>query len=467
MFCQNCGAEISDNLNFCTKCGARIEHPAATVQAAPPARPVQPAPVVPPVQPAVPQQPVPPITPAAPTAAAPAVKSKKPFNPLFVIIPAAVILLAGLAALYFLLFSKPAAAVSDLEKALEDGDFRTAFEISEQLPEDECEKVIEDYIKELLSADEADLAKNDKLVQKMFSKGFDKYKKIYKNYKNGKYTPEQSTDAEETSQAEPEQNASVPEQTTAAPTQAPQTEPTPVETSAPEEPVIVTVEPEPTLSERVVGHWSRKIRSGWFEDVVFLDDGTGYIYSDLVSEKVSDTNSDYLYYDGKIHFDWWADDRTVYIDAAIDPYCFVAYQGYAADGHYSSATWKGSKNGSHDYYFGYDTEEEYLNDMLGTTKSNYIYSYDSLTSSYWIENLAICEDAWDKYFHHSDQMDYDKYKIDYSTLADRYYASPELRAQYEDVDLYHFVPFTKMVLLASGNPITISLTFDMEDYERE
>ena len=224
--------------------------------------------------------------------------------------------------------------------------------------------------------------------------------------------------------------------------------------------------PEPTLSERLIGHWSREVRTDCYEHIEFFEDGTGYIYSDMVSENVSKSIPKITYYDGKIHFNWKADDDNVTISADIDPYCFVAYQGYAAPGPSSNATWKGEKNGSHNYKFAYDTEDEYLCDMLGMKNTDELTTGESLTNDYWTKLLIICDNAWDKYFYNTDKMDYSKYEIDYNTLEDSYYASDELRAKYADVDLYHFTVFTKMVLICSDNPTVISLSFDAEDYSR-
>ena len=64
MFCNNCGATLSDNARFCNKCGATIAAPAATTQPIQQAQPVQtPQPAQPsqppqPTQPTYSQQPV-------------------------------------------------------------------------------------------------------------------------------------------------------------------------------------------------------------------------------------------------------------------------------------------------------------------------------------------------------------------------------------------------------------------------
>lgn len=441
MFCNNCNTEISDAAKFCPKCGSPVAAPAPSNVPSP-----------------------------AVYGGEAAVKPRKKMNLLVILVP--VISLAVLAAvvivLYFTLFSKPDVSFSDFRNALEERDFALALEISEQLPKSDCEEIIEEYIIELLDTDGKEFEKNDRTVRKLFSNGFDKYRKIYKNYQNGEYSPKKPVPAQTIAIKAPEETTiweqtdtanDIPSETTF------QTKDTAYTTTAP----VTTTEPAPVelpLSERVVGHWCKRVYSGCYEDIVFFDDGTGYIYSDIVSEKVSETNSSYLYHDGKIHFEWYADEYSVYIDADIDPYCFVAYQGFAAPGHRSNATWKGSKNGSHDYYFAYDTKDAYTCDMLGISSTSKLNSGESLTREFWSEFLKICDDAWDKYYNHSDQIDLNKYQIDYSTLADRYYDSPSLCAQYEDVDLYHFVLFTKMVLIGTDNSTTISLDFDLEDYDR-
>lgn len=465
MICPKCHAQLPDNLRFCTQCGAPVPPPAAPAQPVQPAQPAQP---VQPTQHAQPNQSAQYVQPTAPVntyGEAPA-KAHKKFNPLAIVIPviSVIVLAAAAAVLYFTLFSKPSVTIADFEKALADRDFETALELSETLEKSDCEKAIENYIIQLLSADGEELSRNERIIEDLFSEGFDKYKKLHRKYENGDLTPvkpvteepERTEDA--SSAAEPELN-----DTTSAPVES---QPEPIystyETSEPTEEAV----PELTLEEMLPGHWRREVRSGCYEDIVFLDDGTGYIYSDIVSEKPSDTNSSYLYYDGRIHFEWQADSDRVFINAEINPYCFVAYQGYAAPGHQSNATWKGSKNGSHDYYFSFETEGDYLCDMLGLGNTSELYTGTSLTRDYWTEFLGISYDAWDKYFNHSDEIDLSRYKIDYSTLADYYYDSPELRAQYEDVDQYHFVPFTKMVLIGTDNPTSINLNFDLEDYYR-
>ena len=521
MFCTNCHEILPDNVKFCTKCGAPVAPtaPSPAPQAVPPTPPVPPVPpsysdqqtvplinpqqpfysdreTVPlnnPQQPSYsdretvplnkPQQPsysdretVPlytPFQPAAPDVPmagmnAPAAKAGKKFNPLFIIIPAVVVLAAAAVVLFFLL-KKPAYTLDDFEEALDNRNFSTAFEICEQLPEDECEEVLEQFIIDTLNSGD-DLSKDDKTIQRMFSKGFDdKFEELYNNYKNGEYTPDEITQSSGTgtSSAMPEESAvtSAPSETSKPDTEEAYTEESVLQTSAPDTPTVDTEEYEPPMYEMVVGSWRRQIRSGCFEYVVFLDDGTGYIYSDMVSEKVSANNSAYLYHDGKIHFTWSADDDTVSVDAEFDPYCFVAYQGYAREGHQSSATWKGSKNGSHDYYFAYQTQDDYLCDMLGLKNASELYSYDSLTRDYWKKALKVTDNAWDIYFNHSDQMR-DIYQIDHTALADTYYSDPELRAQYEDVDLYHFVVFTEWLLVNTDNSTTVSLDFDLEDYVR-
>lgn len=464
MFCPNCHAEIPDNVRFCTQCGA-------PVQAQQPFQPTMPQdhqqtpyqPAMPqdhqqtPYQPAMPQN-IP--QPAQQYGAAPV---RRKLNPLAVVIPAAcVLVLAAAAVLYFLVFSKPPVTLAGFKAALEKQDFQTALEMSEKLPESDCEEIVEDYITDLfMDTDNSD--DNDMIVQKMFDIGFDKYEEIYADYQSGGFYPPVTSFVPGQSSEEAAITSAAQEDVTSAPESAPEPVSTTSTTAYPtEEPS----EPELSLEDQVVGHWRREVRSGCYEDIVFINDGTGYIYSDIMSEKVSDTSSRYLYHDGKIHFEWSADDGTVNIDAEINPYCFVAYQGYAAPGHYSIATWKGSKNGSHDYSFAYDTEDEYLCDMLGISSVNELYSGRSLTRDYWTKFLPVASDAWNMYFYNRDQVDMDKAPVDYSTLASTYQNSTELRAQYEDVDLYHFVPFTKMLLVGTDNPTTISLEFNMEDYER-
>lgn len=490
MFCTNCHEILPDNVKFCTKCGAPVAPtaPPPAPQAVPPTPPVPPVPpsysdqeTVPlynPYQPSysdqetvplyTPFQPAAPEVPLADTNA-PAAKAGKKFNPLFIIIPAVVVLAAAAVVLFFLL-KKPAVTLDDFEEALDNRNFNNAFEICEQLPEDKCEEILEQFIIDTLNSG-GDFSKDDKTIQRMFSKGFDeKFEGLYNNYKNGKYTPNEITQPSgvESSSSMPEEpvaSSLAPSETSKPDTEEAYTEESVLQTSAPDIPTIDTEEYEPPMYERVVGHWRRQIRSGCFEEVVFLADGTGYISSDMVSEKVSDTNSSYLYHDGKIHFTWSADDDTVSVDAEFDPYCFVAYQGYAREGHQSSATWKGKKNGSHDYYFAYETQDDYLCDMLGLRNASELYSYDSLTRDYWKKALKVTDNAWDIYFNHSDQMR-DIYQIDHTALADTYYSDPELRAQYEDVDLYHFVVFTEWLLVNTDNSTTVGLDFDLEDYIR-
>ena len=456
MICPNCRAAISDEVRFCTNCGMPVTPPEFRIP-----MPQQPSPAPSPFS-----QPVP-VSPAA-------AKTRKKLNPLVIILPAVAVVAAAAVVICIMLFSKPSFTLEDLEDALYDKDFKTAFEISEQLPEKDCEPVIEEYIIYQLSSGTDTPEQNDKTIQKMFSSGFDKYKTLYKNYKDGKYAPEQKPENDSTSSGpqipDSGSESSLPETDYTSDSANEPAVTIPTSEAMTYEPTWETTEPETEeqpMFRKVIGRWRRSGRSAFPEYVEFYEDGTGVIYSEVVSENVSDTNPDYLYYDGKIHFTWVADSNNVFVTADIDPYCFVAYQGYAADGHKSFATWKGSKNGSHDYYFSYNTEEEYLCDMLGINSSDSIDTFPSLTRDYWDQCLDIFADTWDMYFHHYSDMDFSRYEVDYSTLADSYYSNAELRAKYEDVDLYHFVVFSKQMLLGSGYSTTVKLDFNMEDYERD
>ena len=314
MICPKCHAQLPDNMRFCTQCGAPVPPPAAPAQPVQPAQPAQP---VQPTQQAQPNQSSQYVQPAAPVntyGEAPA-KARKRFNPLAVVIPIiSVIVLAAVAAvLYFTMFSKPSVTIADFETALADRDFETALELSETLEKSDCEKAIENYITQLLSADGEELSRNERIIDEMFSEGFDKYKKLHRKYENGDLTPVKP-ETEEPEQTEDTSSAAEPEQNNTSSVPA-ESQPEPIystyETSEPTEEAV----PALTLEEMLPGHWRREVRSGCYEDIVFLDDGTGYIYSDIVSEKPSDTNSSYLYYDGKIHFEWRADSDKVFINA--------------------------------------------------------------------------------------------------------------------------------------------------------
>jgi len=378
-------------------------------------------------------------------------------NPLKVILPITVTLAAGAAAFLFVWNSfKDVPTINDMRKALEKEDYKTAYALSEQLPDEECEKVLERYIISVLNDGTNDADDAADMISELFDEGFDSYKSVYKSYNDGSYTPTTETT----------ENNEIPAfllvDTSEALVPVPETE----EQATSEAPTEEIEVPEMPFVLQVMGHWKRELQKNCYEHIVFNNDGTGYIYSDIVSEKRSKTDPRYFYYDGKIKFTWSVVDDEVFIDATIDPYCFVAYRGHAAEGHYSSATWKGSANGSHDYYFGYETQSDYLCDMIGISSMSDLYRHDCITKAYWQQLISVADNAWDMYFNHYSQLDFDSYEIDYSTLEDKYYDSPELRAKYEDVDLYHFVPFTEMILTASGNKTTVSLDFEMEDYER-
>lgn len=451
MYCKKCNSPLKENARFCVICGTPV--------AAMPVQPNQPAQQEVPAQQNVPVQQQIPVIQAAPApqpfllqkTAPQKEKKRKRSNPLKVIIPIAVTAAAGAAAFIFISSSlKSVPGMSDFRKALDDEAFDAAWQLTKQLPEEDCRKAVERYVIDILSTGDSDDAAE--LLDELFDEGFYRYDDIYDSYTNGAYgsSPSQllapSPIPEIIYKETEEAVVSAPEEET-------------------EEVLPETEEAELPLNERIVGHWQKKLSSNTYEHIVFLDDGTGYIYSDIVSAKRSDTNSDYYYYDGKIHFSWYTLFDELCIDAEIDPYCFVAYQGYAAPNHNSNATWRGSKNGSHDYYFSFNTKDDYLCEMLSISSVSKLNRFDCLTNEYWQKNLVIADDAWDMYFYHSEDMDYSQYSIDYSTLEDYYYESRELRARYEDVDQYHFVPFTRMVLIGSGNETIISLDFDMEEYE--